>query len=418
MKGKIYLKFLIIISLALSLIGATYSINEEITVTTEEIKAITLEYSKDLSAGKITDDLNYSPMMRKLLQDRRDFYKEFFDIGLNSDLLSIESDFKVESITKDDKHNNVYKVKAIETVTMNGKYRCTSPEDYPLVKAGRLALSKTENPTVKVEIESYIKRMIDSISKSIKEDSFQIVFIVEHDLIIRSNKNEPIIIQDTFTDKANDNPEGHDNINWVNGKFIRKKQDLNQMPDYIIYHTPIEKLSEDLLRDYEKITLLSYPPQYHYYHSSATYYINTYTSNNDNSCSTVRADHSRWNCSSYSSSCNSGSNLYCADCADYVSQALKYGGCTTNSIWKPYTYAWVNVSGLKDHFISDGRGYWVSSLSSLQAGDIAFIPWSHVVMVSATGPHRYSAHTNDRLKYSWSSSINKYMKIVVEPPGG
>ncbi|GAI51183.1 unnamed protein product, partial [marine sediment metagenome] len=30
MKGKIYLKFLIIISLALSLIGATYSINEEI----------------------------------------------------------------------------------------------------------------------------------------------------------------------------------------------------------------------------------------------------------------------------------------------------------------------------------------------------------------------------------------------------
>ncbi len=418
MKKKIFILITIVLSLSLILTGAAPSGNEAVPLNKEGVETLSLDYSKSLSSGKIINESNYSPMMIKLINERRDFYKEFFDIGLHSDLLSIESDFKVESITKDNKQNNVYKVEAVETVTMNGKYRCSSPEDYPLVKAGKLALTKTENPEVKKEIESYIKSMIDGVNESVKEDSFEIIFIVEHNLILKSNKNGPMIIRDSFTDKASDNPEGHDNINWVNGKFMRKKQDLTKMPDYEIWHTPIEELAEGLLRDYEKITLLDYPPQYHYYHWKATNYVNTYTSNYDNSCGTGRAYHSSWNCSSYSSSCNSGSNLYCADCADYVSQALRYGGCTTNSIWNPYTYAWVNVSGLKNHFINDGRGYWVSSLSSLQEGDIAFIPWSHVVMVGAIGPYRYSAHTNDRLKYSWSSSINNYMKIVVEPPGG
>ena len=106
-----------------------------------------------------------------------------------------------------------------------------------------------------------------------------------------------------------------------------------------------------------------------------------------------------------------------------MSQALKAGGCTTNSTWNPNTYAWNNVHGLQDFLINDGRGYLTTSYLQLQAGDIAFIYddelefWKHVVMVGATSPHRYSAHTSDRLKCSTWTNINKYMKMIVEPGG-
>lgn len=263
-RSKFYLKFLIIISLVIFLIGVVFSCNEiikfrsEIPIDEEDVKSVLMDYSKSLSTEQMTSEKNYSPMMKKLINERREFYKEFFDIGLNSDLLNIESEYSIESITKDDKQKNVYKVETVETVTMNGKYRCSSPEDYPLVKAGRLALTKTENPAVKKEIESYIKSMIDGANNSINEGSFEIVNFLKHDLIIKSNKNGPMIIQDSFTDKANDNPEGHDNISWVNGKFVRKKQDLTQMPDYVIWHTPIEELAENILDDYSRIYFIDF----------------------------------------------------------------------------------------------------------------------------------------------------------------
>lgn len=106
-----------------------------------------------------------------------------------------------------------------------------------------------------------------------------------------------------------------------------------------------------------------------------------------------------------------------------MSQALKAGGCTTTSTWKPYTDAWSNVYWLQKFLIDDGRGYWTTSYLQLQAGDIAFIKkdnperWEHVVMVGATNPHRYSAHTSDRLKCGTWTNINKYMIMIVEPGG-
>ncbi|MDY7041809.1 MAG: hypothetical protein SVX38_13210 [Chloroflexota bacterium] len=220
--------------------------------TEEDIRAILLDYSTCLSTGQVTKDSYYSPMMRDLLQDRRGFYKEFFDVGLHSDLLSIESDFTIESIVQDDEQGNLYNVKATEMVILHGKYRCSSPEEYPLVKSGRWALSRTDDPAVKKAIEGYIESMVDGVNESIKEGGFDIVFVVRHELVM-SNEKSLRIVQDSFTDAANDNPEGTDNISWINGRFVRRKPDLTKMPDYVMYNTPIEQLGESLLDTYSRI---------------------------------------------------------------------------------------------------------------------------------------------------------------------
>ncbi|MDY7041808.1 MAG: amidase domain-containing protein, partial [Chloroflexota bacterium] len=110
------------------------------------------------------------------------------------------------------------------------------------------------------------------------------------------------------------------------------------------------------------------PPRYHYYHSQAAAYINTWTKNTSITCSTdpvVYQNQSNWN--------PAYQKHWCNDCANYVSQALKAGGCTTTSTWKPYTDAWSNVYWLQKFLIDDGRGYWTTSYLQLQAGDIAFI---------------------------------------------
>jgi hypothetical protein len=73
------------------------------------------------------------------------------------------------------------------------------------------------------------------------------------------------------------------------------------------------------------------------------------------------------------------------------------------------------VDEMQNFLIGEGRGQLVSSLNYIGVGDIAFIPHQHVVMVSAIGPTRYSAHTMDRLNVSWDASINQYMLIFVSP---
>lgn len=300
-------------------------------------------------------------------------------------------------------------------VTLHGKYRCSSPEEYPLVQSGRWALAQTDNPAVKKAIEGYIKSMIDDINKSIEEDGFEIVSIVRHNLIVNSDARGLKIVRDSFTDAANDNHEGYDNVNWVDDRFIRRKPDLTKMPDYEIYNTLIEELGKSLLETYSRIygqgTPLTPPIQYHYYHSLATNYINTWVKNTSTTCAPdVYQEQSNWNPAYPKFGCN--------DCANYVSQALKAGGCTTTAAWNwnPPTSAWRYVPDLKSFLLNEGRGVWAGSLSDLQAGDIAFKAGSHVVMVAAVGPHRYSAHTSDKLKAVWWADLNQYMKMVIEPP--
>lgn len=97
------------------------------------------------------------------------------------------------------------------------------------------------------------------------------------------------IVQDSFTDAANDNPKGCDNVSWIDGEFVRRKPHLTRMPDYMIYHTPVEELGKSLLETCSRAyggqaTLLSPPIQYHYYHSVAKNYANTWVKNTGLTC--------------------------------------------------------------------------------------------------------------------------------------
>lgn len=88
---------------------------------------------------------------------------------------------------------------------------------------------------------------------------------------------------------------------------------------------------------------------------------------------------------------------WCSDCANFVSQALKYGGIPTDGTWKPYTNAWIRVSNL----ISWGTGTrkWgtVTSTTAVPGDVLKVGGMSHVMMVTvAQCPLLLAAHTNDR----------------------
>lgn len=101
----------------------------------------------------------------------------------------------------------------------------------------------------------------------------------------------------------------------------------------------------------------------------------------------------------------------CTDCVNYVSQALYYGGIPTMGTWYPYSVVWRWVSNFQSNIISNDLGYYTSA-SLLGLGDLGIIPNTHVGMVSALNPMRYSCHTNDRLNYPWTTQstycVNMY----------
>ncbi|MDY7079541.1 MAG: amidase domain-containing protein [Chloroflexota bacterium] len=310
--------------------------------------------------------------------------------------------------------NDQLTVKITERVTLHGKYDC-SPEEYPEIQAARWALSKTDGEAVRQAIEQYIRSVKDDLSKSSGEEGFEITFILRHHLVIAKGKNGLQIVEDTFTDRNPiDNLSGTDNVIWRDGRYFRNKPDLTEMPDYQLYAIPIEKLGQNLLNHYTEIyggqtATLRY---YYYSHSAGAAYINSWTSNTTSECWKwwlhILEDQSKWN--------PGYSHYACEDCANYVSQALSEGGMAQSSTWRPNTVAWINAPKLKEFIEDDGRGQMKSNLSDLSTGDIAFISdFSHVVMVAAKGPYRYSAHTHDRWLHSWVSDLNKYMRIFPYP---
>jgi hypothetical protein len=75
----------------------------------------------------------------------------------------------------------------------------------------------------------------------------------------------------------------------------------------------------------------------------------------------------------------------------------------------------------KQYLEQTSNGIMVDSYWALQIGDLGFKEsngfWQHVVMLSYVNPHLYSAHTNDRQNYTFSSvAFNKYMHILNNTP--
>lgn len=170
----------------------------------------------------------------------------------------------------------------------------------------------------------------------------------------------------------------------------------------------------DIEKDaYDSITFLAdviplEPPVPRYSHSDATYYIRAYTSEASKPCvsgSSTTQDPSYYN--------PAYSWYQCNDCANYVSQALYFGGIPMNSTWRPYTYAWINVDGLKNFMVNSY--YWASaSRSTCLPGDPLTWGSDHVAMCSYNqgGVFKYCAHTSDRKDYIYSGSTATYWRVI------
>lgn len=139
-----------------------------------------------------------------------------------------------------------------------------------------------------------------------------------------------------------------------------------------------------------------------YNRTNAASYVNKYVANTTKICqsgSSTIQDKSKYN-TAYSA-------ITCNDCANYVSQGLKAGGIPTDSTWKAGSSAWISVTSLKNYMVGT-KGYWKSiSCSAAKNGDVITLSSSgsyyHTMMVvgnNGTSTLTYSAHTNDRLKYT------------------
>jgi hypothetical protein len=246
--------------------------------------------------------------------------------------------------------------------------------------------------------------MTDSVNDSLNED-IKIELILKHHMMVEDKPGVISLLKDEYDDKSVENTIGTDVVVWKEGIPSRVKPDFTQSPDYIYFHTSTEELGRELLTDYSAIAVNDVDQKsiLSFTHSSTADYANSYSSNTTSTCSngvTLQ------NASAYNSSYTS---YDCADCANFVSQAIQYGGYATDGTWYPYSISWINSSYLENYLVSSGKVVFVGSVSSLQPGDIAWTgDLGHVVVYSATNPTRYTGHTNDRLRKNWDSSLTKY----------
>jgi len=359
-------------------------------------------YEESLSSPVPIPNKKISDEICLLLKDRQDFYQKYFDLGLHSDLSKIESEFDQSTI----KYSEDGTVEIVELVTLKGTPKLQIAVDYPAYKAALLAIEKVkEDKELTQELEEYASGLIDGVQQSIDGGEFTIKIVNKHKLIADSTNG---LLTDEFSSKSIDDP-GIDKVIWVDGKSVRIEPDFTLMPDYKMYITPIDLLAEELLKyfaDSSRNQLKSPSPESskQYSGSTAAAYIRTWVRVTKLTCAAdpVYQDQSSWN--------PAYSTYYCNDCANYVSQALAYGGMATTETWRPYTPAWINVTYLGNYIIGQGFGFYTSS-SLLGLGDLGIIPGTHIVMVSALNPLRYSGHTSDRLNYPWQSSLTVCINV-------
>ncbi len=397
----------------------------------DNIRTLLTDYSLHLNTGKTLHPSFYSSPMEAVIQDRRVNYKEFYSTGLHTSLVSIKSEFHMES-AKVTVATKTLHIELLETVTMFGYPIINRAEDYPMIPAAQWAISHTDNDSVKQALERYILSTTYGVNDSIS-NGVEIVFRVRHSIDIELGAGQSQFTKDEFTDKENDNGDGFDNVAWVNGSPVRSKPDLMQMPDYVIYNTPVEVLGQQLLDDYTRAygeassTTPTSPTLITYGRTSASNYARTYSSNTTKTaCSGILMDTTYYSQLAAYKTIWQYTTITCDDCADLVSQALRQGGFSTDSYWyftgtgsdgHPGAYGW----RVFDFSTYPGLAYYLqttlgvitvySSSTSLQLGDLSYTDGLHVVMVTGVAPMRYSGHTNDRKDYSWSSSLNHYWHI-------
>lgn len=200
------------------------------------------------------------------------------------------------------------------------------------------------------------------------------------------------------------------------------------------YYQPIDnkKLENDFLESLKR-TIPSIENHYNeikstnsitYSPSLAVYYANRYTSETSlwHWCEEngkevkVYQDKSKYN-SQYI-------GYYCTDCANYVSQAVHYGGIPTDSIWYPYSNAWniVDYPNSDDNLFSYMWAHycWLTFYRPYAIpGSMGMIDWNSngspdhatLIVYNDGSVLKFSAHTSDHKNYLLPSSWDVYFLI-------
>jgi hypothetical protein len=119
-------------------------------ITQKDIIVLLGNYSDYLSSrtGYLID-----PTIEKLLRERISFYNELFNVGLNSELHNIKSEFSSESMKVTDR-GGIYYVRILERVTLTGKYNLDKVDEYPIIQASQWAIKQTDDQKVINTIEN------------------------------------------------------------------------------------------------------------------------------------------------------------------------------------------------------------------------------------------------------------------------
>lgn len=112
------------------------------------------------------------------------------------------------------------------------------------------------------------------------------------------------------------------------------------------------------------------------------------------------------------------------DCVDYVSQALTAGGLPQDSLWKPYTTAWLTLASQSGSFLPymTGKSYLVASdFTWANAGGLRVFlddasphAPNHIVMITKNDltTRWYSSHTYDEQCSTYGDQANRSYYIV------
>lgn len=212
------------------------------------VQTILAAYGRDLSNGTPSRGSLYSRQMKALLQERREFYDEFFLNALHSDLVSISSRYEIRSISEDPEEKGILVVSAAELLDFKGKYRL-EPDGHPIVKAAAWAMEHTDDPAERAGLEM-LASMYNTAAQYNATEGYDTAFVLEHTLTIVLKWTGFQIVEDAYTDaNPQDNPDGKDVIEWKGGMFARQQPDYWDYPDYSMYHMSVEQLGQSLLLD-------------------------------------------------------------------------------------------------------------------------------------------------------------------------
>lgn len=208
MEIRKFFSSLVLCVMIVSFLGITVN-SQSMNIWTDESRLDILDKYSDSLSGDITVQSEYwSRLISLEITERRQFYSDYFNLGLHSDLTNIKAEFDHAAITK--AGENVINV--VESVTLSGVPILKNAEDYPIYQATLLAEKQVEDIRKSLYLESNARDILRAVKESIFQGEFKFTIINLHTIEFDPNSNN--IIKDEFTSRAKDDP-GIDTVNGI-----------------------------------------------------------------------------------------------------------------------------------------------------------------------------------------------------------